>query len=53
MSTASLCVRQGLLKAAIEIYQQILKTVPDSKEVRKKLNEVNTIYLQQWTQSKK
>ncbi len=52
MTTASLCVQQGLLKAAIDIYQQILKTVPDSVEVRKKLNEVNAIYLKQWMQSK-
>jgi len=52
MTTASLCVQQGLLKAAIDIYQQILKTVPDSAEVRKKLNEVNAIYLKQWMQSK-
>jgi tetratricopeptide (TPR) repeat protein len=52
MSTASLCIQQGLLKAAIDIYQQILQGRPELTDVRAKLNEVNAKYLKQWMQSK-
>jgi tetratricopeptide (TPR) repeat protein len=53
MNTAALCVQQGLLKAAIDIYQQILEVHPHLTDVRKKLNEVNASYLQKWVESKK
>jgi tetratricopeptide (TPR) repeat protein len=53
LNTAALCVQQGLLKAAIDIYQQILEAQPHLTDVRKKLNEANTIYLQKWVESKK
>jgi tetratricopeptide (TPR) repeat protein len=53
MTTANMCVQQGLLKAAIEIYQQILETKPGLVEVRKKLYEVNALYLKKWVDSKK
>ncbi len=53
LNTAALCVQQGLLKAAIDIYQQILEVHPHLTDVRKKLNEANALYLQKWVESKK
>jgi hypothetical protein len=40
------------LKAAIEIYQQILETNPGSTEARKHLAEVSALYLKKLTGSK-
>jgi DNA-directed RNA polymerase len=45
MELASACVQQGLLKAAIEIYQQLLESNPDSTELQKKLIEARDIYI--------
>jgi tetratricopeptide (TPR) repeat protein len=52
MSTANMCVQQGLLKAAIDIYQQLLAANPGLAEVRDKLKEVNDNYLKKWVDSK-
>jgi tetratricopeptide (TPR) repeat protein len=52
MAMATRCVQQGFLKAAIEIYQQILETNPGQIEVRKKLIEINAIYMKKFTESK-
>ncbi len=53
MTTAQICVNQGLLRAAIDIYQQILTTNPDMPEARQKLAEVNALYLKKWMEKKK
>jgi tetratricopeptide (TPR) repeat protein len=52
LKTAQICAKQGLLKAAIEIYHQILMERPDLIKVRQELNEVNALYLKKWMESK-
>jgi pentatricopeptide repeat protein len=49
---AEVCSQKGFLKAAIEIYQQILETNPGSEEARKNLAEVSALYLKKLTGSK-
>jgi len=46
---ASACVQQGYLKAAMEIFQQILETNPSSEDIRKKLGEVSAMYIKKLT----
>jgi hypothetical protein len=52
LDTAEICIKQGLLKAAIDIYHQLLDTDPSLIEIRQKLNEVNAIYLKKWMEAK-
>jgi tetratricopeptide (TPR) repeat protein len=52
ISLAEICSQKGFLKAAIEIYQQILETNPSSEEARKNLAEVSGLYLKKLTGSK-
>ncbi|HTA77120.1 MAG TPA: tetratricopeptide repeat protein [bacterium] len=52
LETADLCLEQGLLKAAIEVYQQILEKNPGLTDVRKKLGEVNAAYLKKFIETK-
>ena len=51
MAMANMCVQQGFLKAAIEIYQQLLEMNPGLVEVRKKLIEINGIYMKKFMES--
>jgi cytochrome c-type biogenesis protein CcmH/NrfG len=53
MAIASTCVQQGLLKAAIEIYQQLLESNPNSAELQKRLVEVRDIYIKNSTNPNK
>lgn len=53
MAIADTCVQHGLLKAAIEIYQQLLESNPNSAEVQKKLIEVRDIYIKKITNPNK
>jgi tetratricopeptide (TPR) repeat protein len=46
---ASACIQQGYLKAAMEIFQQILETNPSSEDIRKKLGEVSAMYIKKLT----
>jgi tetratricopeptide (TPR) repeat protein len=52
LKLAGVCAQKGFLKAAIEIYQQILETNPGSAEARKHLAEVSALYLKKLTGSK-
>ncbi len=52
LQTAEMCIKQGLLKAAIDIYHQLLEVDPGLNEIRQKLNEVNAVYLKKWMESK-
>jgi hypothetical protein len=52
ISLAGVCTQKGFLKAAIEIYQQILESNPGSEEARKNLAEVSALYLKKLTGSK-
>ena len=52
LQTADMCIKQGLLKAAIDIYHQLLDVDPSLEAVRHKLNDVNAIYLKKWMESK-
>jgi hypothetical protein len=52
MATADQCIKQGLLKAAIEIYQQLLTTNSGLLEIKQRLNEVNDLYLKKLMDSK-
>ena len=52
LKLARVCAQKGFLKAAIEIYQQILETNPGSAEARKHLAEVSALYLKKLTGSK-
>lgn len=52
LQTAEMCIKQGLLKAAIDIYHQLLETDPSLNVIRQKLNEVNAVYLKKWMESK-
>jgi tetratricopeptide (TPR) repeat protein len=51
LAIAELCVKQGLLKAAIDVYQQLLDEDPSLLEVRNRLNDVNAVYLRKWMDS--
>lgn len=53
MATAQICINQGLFRAAIDIYQQILTANPDLPEARQKLAEVNALYLKKWMEKRK
>jgi tetratricopeptide (TPR) repeat protein len=53
MTIASTCAQHGLLKAAIEIYQQLLESNPNSAELQKKLIEVRDIYIKRLTNPNK
>ncbi len=53
MTIAADCVQHGLLKAAIEIYQQLLESNPNSMELQKKLIEVRDIYIKNITNTNK
>ncbi len=53
LKLAGICAQKGFLKAAIEVYQQmILETSPGSTEARKHLAEVSALYLKKLTGSK-
>jgi len=53
MAIAGTCVQHGLLKAAIEVYQQLLESNPNSTEIQNKLIEVRDIYIKKITNPNK
>jgi tetratricopeptide (TPR) repeat protein len=47
LAAVRLCLQQGFLKAAIEIYKQILDANSNLSDVRNQLIEVNNLYMQE------
>jgi len=52
MALAEMCIQHDFLKAAIEIYQQMLEMNPGLAEIRKKLIEINAIYMKRFMESR-